>query len=113
MKLINNGYEFSGYRTSYIIAELPNFNTDEYDITTGEREHACDIYYKKSIELSIDTSLFQLSDDECGYLSFSIKVFDSQNKEIDVSSRGSTDIGIYFIINENDIKFDYDYRNLE
>lgn len=93
-----------------IVADLPDFNTEKYDIQNMASPDRSSFIFRQSMEITMDKNIFQLTDEECGYLFFSIKIFDSQNVEIKASLLGYEDMEIYYIKEENNIEFNYLWR---
>ncbi len=65
-----------------------------------------DITLKKAIEVELDQSLFKISNEEYGRLTFYIWPFDSNNVEVSAKMASNGD-GLYFFNDGENVTFDY------
>lgn len=69
-----------------VVADIPDFYSDKYDATHEFMErtppYTKDITLKEAIEVELDQSLFKISNEEYGRLTFHIWPFDSNNVEV-------------------------------
>lgn len=97
------------YNYNYkIIDEIPDFYTEKYNVKHEDNT----IIFNQFIEVTIDENILQLENNECGFIKFSIYMYNSQGVEV------SSSLGIgyeyttaYFINDGDNIKFDGWWRN--
>ncbi len=104
-------------KTYEYVADLPDFNTEKYDayIPEDAKGGSLEFIFKKSLEIKIDKSVFQITDNEYGVISFEIRICDFQ--DIDITDEVREDFGCegnsyYFYNDENDIIFSSDTKFL-
>ncbi len=68
-----------------------------------------DITLKEAIEVELDQSLFKISNEEYGRLTFYIWPFDSNNVEVSAKMASNGD-GLYFFNDGENVTFDYFYQ---
>lgn len=91
------------------IAELSDFNTSAYDTKTNIRKGT--ITFNKYLTIELNKDMFDLSDEECGFLCFLIEVYDKDNNEVQLGV-GIEYTRAYFIIEDGIIKFSSRVQNL-
>lgn len=94
-----------------IVKDLPNFNTSEYDVDIKDN-NSDTLINGQSFEITIENSIFQLSDDEIGKICFYIEIYDKEDNIITNHDLNWYIMVLSFLNDGEHIKFTSDVREI-